>query len=71
LAVPSLTTPSMMRVSSAAVPSLMARRRTLRGTTARTPSRITARTTRGCSSSPPLATTLNAVAICSGVTLIW
>ena len=44
---------------------------TFRGTGVRTPSLMTARTTRGCTSSPPLATELTAAAICSGVTLTW
>ena len=71
LAVPRSTTPSMMVVSCAATSALSTRRTTLRGTTCRTPLRITARTRRGSSSSPPLATALKAAAICSGVTLIW
>ena len=61
----------MICVSVAAVFAVIGRPTTLRGTGRRLPSRITARTTRGWTSSPPLATALTAAAICSGVTPTW
>ena len=67
LPVPLVTTFSMMPVNSKAVSLLMTWRTTLCGTAVRVPSRMTARTTRGCSRSPPFATALTAVAICRGV----
>lgn len=66
--VPRSTTCSIMSVSTAAVAGDTARRTTLRGTAAREPPDTTARTTRGSTNSPPLATALTAAAICSGVT---
>jgi hypothetical protein len=62
----------MMAVSEAAVCGVMARRITVRGSS--TPAALAtrrARTTRGSTSSPPLATALVAAAICMGVTPTW
>ena len=61
----------MIAVISAAVSGDVTRRITLRGTGMRPSPSMTARTTRGCTSSPPLATALAAAAIWSGVTPTW
>ena len=66
--VPRTMTSSMIEVSSAAVRAVIGRATSSGSTAARTPSRTVARTTRGWSSRPPLATALTAAAICSGVT---
>ena len=58
----------MIAVSAAAVSALIVRRTTFGCTANRRLSRYTARTTRGSTYSPPLATELTAAAICSGVT---
>ena len=66
--VPRATTSSMIEVSSAAVRAVIGRPTSAGTIGVRTPSLTMARTTRGCSSRPPLATALAAAAICSGVT---
>ena len=61
----------MIVVSVAAVSGRMARRTAFGGTGVRTPPLTVARTTCGSNNVPPLAITLAAAAICSGVTPIW
>ena len=66
--VPRSTTCSMIPVSNAAVPEETDRRTTVCAVGVRVPPAITAPTTRGVNSWPPLAIELTAAAICNGVT---